>query len=75
MYPLAATSYIWNHLKSLPGPRGVRLCTKRDVQNTAWNKQDHSGIAFRELVEACHDPAVLFQLAKHAFDDARNGLK
>lgn len=30
---------------------------------------DHSGIAFRELVKACHDPAVLFQPAKHALDD------
>lgn len=33
------------------------------------SQRDHSGIAFRELVEACHDPAVLFQPAKHALDD------
>ncbi|CAG8865543.1 hypothetical protein PS627_01460 [Pseudomonas fluorescens] len=32
-------------------------------------QRDHGGIAFRELVEACHDPAVLFQPAKHALDD------
>jgi hypothetical protein len=33
------------------------------------SQRDHSGIAFRELVEACHDPAVFFQPAKHALDD------
>ena len=33
------------------------------------NQWDHRGIAFRELVEACHDAAVLFQPAKHALDD------
>lgn len=33
------------------------------------SQRDHSGIAFRELVEACHDPAILFQPAKHALDD------
>lgn len=27
------------------------------------------GIAFCELVEECHDAAILFQLAKHALED------
>lgn len=35
------------------------------------SQRDHSGIAFRELVEACHDPAVFLQPAKHALDDVR----
>lgn len=30
---------------------------------------DHGGVAFRELVEARYDPAVLFLPAKHPFDD------
>lgn len=33
------------------------------------SQRDHSGIAFRELVEARHDASVLFQPAKHALDD------
>lgn len=33
------------------------------------SQQDHGGTAFRELVEACQDPAALFQPAKHALDD------
>jgi len=33
------------------------------------NQRDHSGIAFSELVNACHDGAVLFQPAEHALDD------
>jgi len=33
------------------------------------SQRDHGGIAFREFVEARHDPAVLFQPAKHALDD------
>lgn len=34
------------------------------------SQRDHGGITFRELVEASHDPAVLFQPAKHALDDS-----
>lgn len=33
------------------------------------SQRDHGGIAFRELVEACHDPTVLFQPAQNALDD------
>jgi hypothetical protein len=33
------------------------------------SQRDHSGITFRELVEACNDAAILFQPAKHALDD------
>jgi len=33
------------------------------------SQRDHGGTTFRELVEAGHDPAVLFQPAKHALDD------
>ena len=33
------------------------------------SQRDPGGIAFRELVEARHDPAILFQPAKHALDD------
>jgi len=33
------------------------------------SQRDHSGIAFRELIEACHEPAVLFQPAKPARND------
>lgn len=33
------------------------------------SQRNHSGIAFRELVEARHDASVLFQPAKHALDD------
>lgn len=32
-------------------------------------QRDHGGTAFRELVESCHDPAVLFQPSKHSLDD------
>lgn len=33
------------------------------------SQRDYSGVAFRELVEARHDPAVLFQPAKQALDN------
>jgi hypothetical protein len=46
-----------------------RFCTKELSQTPHGTSQrDHGCIAFRELVEVCHDAAVLFQPAKHALD-------
>ena len=33
------------------------------------SQRDHGGITFRQLVEASHEPAILFERAKHALND------
>lgn len=33
------------------------------------SQSNHGGIAFRKLVEACHEAAIFFQLTKHALED------
>ena len=75
-YDLPALSKM---LVSLQGPlqgrraylAGVLGSVRKEMSQTphGTSQRDHSGIAFRELVEARHDAAVLFQPAKHALDD------
>ncbi len=33
------------------------------------SQRDRGFLAFRELVETCHDAPIFFQLAKHALDE------
>ncbi|MDF9892915.1 UNVERIFIED_ORG: ABC-type multidrug transport system ATPase subunit [Pseudomonas vranovensis] len=54
-----------------PSDRMYLGSVRKEMSQTphGTSQRDHSSIAFRELVEARHDPSVLFQPAKHALDD------